>query len=176
MVRPPKMQPTFQLALPIESKDEAVSRLRSAVGKLDTRDHVDAAGTCFEFHIPPDEQKFWSPHLSVQISQRDGGSELAGRFSPRPEIWTMFMAIYGVLLILMFGAGIVGFVQCMLGAAPWALLLLPLGAIIIGSLHAASLVGQGLSADQMYQLRRRLDELLDLAFNGELNRESDSRD
>lgn len=162
MVKSLKLQPTFTVDVPTGS-EQTIAALRKAIAEPELCEHAMAAGTCFEFFIAPAQRRFWSPHLSIQISPLDSGSQLYGRFSPRPEIWTMFMAIYGVVLILMFAAAIYGYVQWMLGAAPWALILLPAGTVVIGGLHAASLVGQNLSADQMHLLRDRLDRAIELA-------------
>ncbi|MFK8111617.1 MAG: hypothetical protein AB8B91_05430 [Rubripirellula sp.] len=160
---PPKMQPTFKVDLPISAED-AIAKLRATIERSELRDHVVAAGMCLDYHISRREQRFWSPHLSVQISSFESGCQMFGRFSPRPEIWTMFMAIYGVLLIVMFAATIFGSVQLLLSHSPWAFLLIPLGVLLIAGLHLASLVGQGLSADQMDLLRSRLDRTMELAF------------
>lgn len=157
------MQPTFTVDVPTDSQ-QTIAALRTAIADPELRDHAITAGTCIEFSIAPAQRRFWSPHLSIQISPLAAGSQLYGRFSPRPEIWTMFMAIYGVVLILMFAAAIYGYVQWMLGSAPWAFILLPAGAALIGGLHAASLIGQNLSADQMQLLRSRLDRAIELAF------------
>ncbi|QEG43627.1 hypothetical protein [Roseimaritima ulvae] len=158
-----RLQPTFTVDVPSDA-EQTIAALRTAIADDELSEHAMAAGTCFEFFIAPTQQRFWSPHLSIQISPRDPGSQLFGRFSPRPEIWTMVMAIYGVVLIFMFAAAIYGYVQWMLGTAPWALTVLPIGVIVIGSLHAASLVGQNLSSDQMHLLRSRLDRAIELAF------------
>ena len=70
------------------------------------------------------------------------------------------MAIYLVTACLIFAASIWGYVQWFLGDTPWALLFIPIGLVGIVVLHVASLIGQSLSADQMEQLRARLDELI----------------
>ena len=165
-IKPFRMQPTFVLELPVQA-DEAITQLHSAIRSPELRDHIRAAGRCIEFQVAPAEQRFWSPHLSVQIGESESGSQLFGRFSPRPEIWTMFMAIYGVVLIVMFGAVIYGYVQWYLGETTWSLAFVPVGLIVVGSLHVASLVGQSLSADQMEILRGRLNRAIELAFSVE---------
>ena len=119
-----------------------------------------SAGNCVEFRVDPMEQRFWSPNLSVQLNDTEAGSKLYGRFSPRPEIWTMFMAIYGVVACGVFAASIYGYVQWFLGTPPWALAIIPFGVVLIVGLHIASLIGQGLSSDQMDALRAQLDETL----------------
>jgi hypothetical protein len=153
------VQPAFTLDTPL-STDELMPRIRKTIQEMGLRDRIGSAGACVDLKVSPDERRFWSPHLNVQASDMDGGSQLFCRFSPRPEIWTLFMAIYLVTACLIFAASIWGYVQWFLGQTPWALLFIPIGAVGILGLHVVSLVGQGLSADQMEQLRTRLDDML----------------
>ena len=161
-IQPLTMQPTFTLDVPLRS-DEAMSRIRRAIQTPELNEHVASAGHCVDFQVAPAEQRFWSPHLNVQISDLESGSQLYCRFSPRPEVWTLFMAFYFMAAFIMCCAAIYGYVQWFLGQTPWSLVLIPICALIIVSLHAASLIGQRLSSDQMVQLRRRLDRTLQLA-------------
>lgn len=159
----PKMQPTFTVNVPID-KEEALRRMKSAVTAPELSDHAETAGNVFDFKIEQVERRFWSPHLSVHLSEVDSGTEIFARYSPRPEIWTMFMAIYFIVAMGMGFAAIVGGTQMMLEFSPWAFLFLPVGALVIGGLHIASLIGQGLSSDQMQVLRNRFDRAVEIAF------------
>ena len=163
MRNPFRLQPTFTIDVPLD-KDSAVSRLRDAIETETLRGFAQSAGTVFEFKIERSEQRFWSPHLSAQFSPSETGTQLFARFSPRPEIWTMFIALYFMVMILMSLAALVGYVQWSPGYSPWALVVVPLGALLIGCLHTASLIGQRLSADQMDLLRARLDQAVEAAF------------
>lgn len=165
-MKPLKMQPTFTLELPT-SVDETVARIHDAIDSTDLSEHVARAGRCLDYQIPGEDQRFWSPHLSVQVSETDSGSQIFGRFSPRPEIWTMFMAVYAIVVIAMFAAAIFAYVQWFLAGHAWALVILPIGLCVIASLHAASLVGQSWSTDQMELLRNRLEDTLSVAFPNE---------
>ncbi|MEM9587315.1 MAG: hypothetical protein AAGA03_08530 [Planctomycetota bacterium] len=158
-----QMQPSFQVDVP-ESAEQSIARMRRAIAEDGGGVQVSAAGSVIDFRIPTDQQRFWSPHLSVQISQRDGGSQLFARYSPRPEIWTFFMAIYAMVTTGIIGAGIFAYVQWFLGSTPWSLGLIVLGVLIIAGLHTASLIGQNWSADQIALLREHFDEAVDRAF------------
>ena len=161
------MQPAFVLEVPLNA-DDLMPRIRKAVQTPEIQPNTASAGACIDFKVAPDERRFWSPHLNVQVGDIDGdepsGSELHCRYSPRPEVWTMFMAIYLVASCLIFAAAIFGYVQWILGESPWALFLIPLLALIILGLHFASLIGQSWSSDQMDELRSRLDQTLALAL------------
>ena len=176
MSQPFILQPKFvvKLAVPPET---VVAKLRRSIREEAFCDHAKFAGNCFDFHVEADARRFWSPHLSVQISglaasgeraKYDGSipedhSELFCRFSPRPEIWTMFMAIYAMILGLTFMGTIFAYVQWHMGDRPWAILCIPIGTVIITCLHVASLIGQRLSADQMKILTDRLQRSIQRA-------------
>ena len=151
------MRPTFSVKLPL-SADEAIDRIRTEVdaSNLNTM----SAGRCAEFRVPESERRFWSPYLSVQLQDTADGSVLRGRFSPRPEIWTMFMFVYFVMTFAIFFGAAFGYVQWTLAYSPWGFLAVPIGILVIVLLHVASLVGQRLSSDQTVQLHEQLDLVL----------------
>lgn len=162
-MNPFEMQPTFVLDVS-ENADAALARLRRAIKSPELAGRAESAGPCLDFRIDRAHRRLWSPHLSVQLSDKDGGCELYCRFSPRPEIWTGVMATYFGAVTLIFFAAVYGYVQWFLGERPWALVAIPVAAVAIAGLHTASLVGQRLSADQMQLLRSRLDRAFEMAF------------
>ncbi len=157
------MQPTFTEDVPFQA-DEVVSRIRKVIQTREPGDHIDAAGYVVDFRIDPAQRRFWSPHLNVQINETESGSQLYCRFSPRPEVWTMVMFLYFMAAFLASAAAIYGYVQWFLGETPWALVVIPIAIMTIVVLHAASLFGQGLSSDQMDELRQRFDRTLQKAL------------
>ena len=159
-----QMQPTFRVTLPWE-REEAKQRLRRAIQSDELSAHAESAGWVIDFQIESADQRFWSPHLSVQLNCIDEpqSSEAFCRFSPRPEIWTMVMAIYLVAACCFFAALIFGFVQWSMGNPPWSLVVVPISIVVIAGLHLDSLIGQGWSRDQMDLLRSRWDRTLELA-------------
>lgn len=157
------MQPTFTLNVPV-SADQAIARIRRAIAQPELSSHVVSAGHCVDYKVDDVDRRFWSPHLSIQLYDTESGAEAFGRFSPRPEIWTMFMAIYFVAAICSFAAAIYAYVQWFLGASPWALTIIPVAILVIVALHIASLIGQSWSADQMQLLRARFDRTMEIAF------------
>lgn len=164
VANPLKMQPTFRVQLPWDM-DEAKHRIRHAIRSEELVKHAESAGPVIDFKIEAAEQRFWSPHLSVQLNRSDesDSTEAFCRFSPRPEIWTMVMAIYLVAACCLFGAMIYGFVQWMMGQSPWSLIVIPIAVLVIVGLHVASLIGQGWSRDQMQVLKSRWERALEIA-------------
>lgn len=158
-----KMQPTFALVVQ-QQLDSSVLKLRKAIQDPRLQGKAIFAGQCFEFRIEPEQQRLWSPHLSIQVTEVPEGAEVFGRFSPRPEIWGMFMVVYMIAAICAFGASIYGYVQWFMGQTPWAFVVVPAGILLIVALHLLSLVGQSLSTDQMELLRGRYDLAHAIAF------------
>ena len=166
-MQPLKMQPTFTLEVPGKA-EQALVELRRAIKSPELEGLAESAGPCLDFKIEAADRRFWSPHLSISLSDHESGAtEIHGRFSPRPEIWTMIMAVYFGTLTLAFFAAIYGYVQWSLGHTPWALIVVPTGIALIAALHLASLIGQGLSSDQMELLRSRFDRAVEIAFGEE---------
>lgn len=166
MVQAARMRPTFTVRLPLPA-EESIERIRSQIAESDSRVRALSAGKCADFCIDEDERRLWSPHLSVQIQESDGGSLLRGRFSPSPEIWTFVMFVYFLMVfVILFGISY-GYVQWAISESPWGFFAVPLGLFVIVLLHTVSLVGQRLSADQSQQLRARLEEILEAAFGAD---------
>lgn len=162
-MKPFTMQPTFTRDVPLHA-DEVVARIRKVIRSAEIGKHIDSAGYVVDFKIDPAERRFWSPHLNVQVNEMESGSQLYCRFSPRPEVWTMFMFIYFIAAFVASAAAIYGYVQWFLGQSPWSLVIIPIAIVTIIALHAASLFGQSLSSDQMEELRDRFDETLQQAL------------
>ncbi|MEZ6092199.1 MAG: hypothetical protein R3C05_30205 [Pirellulaceae bacterium] len=155
-----QMRPTFAISMPFTARD-AADKIRTEIRRHNLQHCTRSKGVVAEFFVEPEDCRYWSPHLSLQLHDTEPGqSQLFGRFSPRPEVWTLVMFVYAFSVFIMFAASIWGYAQWMLGARPWALLLIPLSILVIGLLHVASLIGQSWSSDQIELLRRRLDLVL----------------
>ena len=151
-----QMQPTFELQIP--------SDFTSLAAQVRARLHQDSnasfAGQVLDLRVAKEERRYWSPHLTVQFEDIDDGKTQAyGRFSPRPEVWTMFAGIYAILIFVMFIGAICAYVQWTLGFAPTALLVIPGGLMQILALHTIGFKGQQWSEHQMDELKERFDAL-----------------
>jgi len=71
--------------------------------------------------------------------------------------------VIGTLGVIGVFGLVYGIVQIALGHLPWAMLV-PLICLLVGALvYTSTLVGQGLAAPEMYELRRHLDERIEAA-------------
>lgn len=102
----------------------------------------------------------WSPQLRLELSEVDGHTEIHARFSPHPHVWTLYVVIHAFGAFGTLGAGVFGLSQHLAGQSPWALWALPISPILAALVWALAFIGQALGAEQMYMLRRFVEEAL----------------
>lgn len=116
-----------------------------------------------ELRVLEEERHFWSPALSLTVSEDEegGGSVVDGLIGPNPNVWTLFAMLYMGLLTMILFAGILGLVQLALGEPLWGLW--ATGALLaaLAGAYGLSQVGQRLAAPQTATLRRVLGEALE---------------
>lgn len=162
------MRPRFELQLPVERETwlDALRRL------LDDEPGV-CTGQIFRKHavveVRDDKRSFWSPYLNLDVDDEPDGSAIRGRFSPHPHVWTLFMAIYILLAILGLAGVVYGFVQYTLGEPPWGAWITPAAVALFGFVYGATLIGQGLGAEQMYVMRSLIDRASELALEDRIS-------
>ncbi len=158
------MRPRFEFQLPVERE-----RWLGALKSLLQNDAGSLRGQVFRKHavveVRDGERTFWSPYLNLEVEDEPDGSAIRGRFSPHPNVWTMFMAVYILLAIAALGGLSYGIVQYTLGQPPWALLVVPAAVALFGFVYGATLIGQGLGAEQMYKMRSLIDRACVDALN-----------
>lgn len=158
---PVHLRPTFDLAVSLP-REEATRRLCAGLAAEPTfsgRWH--AKGRWAELHVPAADMHLWSPCLSIRMDDAEGGSSLHGRFGPRPEVWTFFMFLYGLIAFLTLFGSILAYVQWASNEPAWGLWALWSGVPLLALMHGAAGVAQRRSRRQMAQLRVELDRVLD---------------
>lgn len=154
------MRPTFDMELPLD-KDEVMRRVSDELSKPD-RDH-----TCLlfnqyvELHIPQDQVRFWSPHLSLSFEEEGTHTRVRGRFAPRNEVWTLIWVIYLMLAFSAFFASMFEFSSWMLGRTTWFGIAAIIALVGIGVVYGLSQIGQMLSGDQMLALKSDWQQVVD---------------
>lgn len=149
------MRPRFEFQLPVASATW-LDALRGVLA-----DESGYRGQVFRNHavveVGAEQRSFWSPYLNLEVGDEPEGTAIRGRFSPHPHVWTLFMAIYILLAITAVAGVVYGLVQHALGAPPWGVLITPAAVAVFGFVYGATLIGQGLGAEQMYMMRRLVD-------------------
>lgn len=157
----PRVRPVFVRPLASDPARffEALGRAL-AVADGPCRGQVFASGAILR--IRSDQRRLWSPALHVDAETDASGIPiLHGRFSPSSPVWTAFVAIYLALGCAAMGALCYGFVQVTLGTTPWAFWGIGAALALAGFTYGAAFIGQGLGADDMYELRSFVERVAD---------------
>ena len=152
MARRPELRPHFDLLVPLPT-DQVMVRLteRFEGARPDWVGHL--TGTHGQLVVPRTSRHLWSPWLTFDARAEDDGTLITGRFAPHPSVWTMYMALYGIVIFSMFGLGCFGLSQWLAEEPPTMLWSLPIGMILLAVLYGSAFVGQGLTAEQMRGMR-----------------------
>ncbi len=152
----PRMRPEFEI--PLRTSGDAVLR---RLNELLDSDEQGLTGQVLPGHavvqMRPDRRSMLSPFLNLESAVTDRGPVLRGRFSPHPNVWTGFMATYLALGMSGLLSAIYGISQWWLGDPAWGLLGVPASLAAIGFVYGAAVIGQGLTAAEMYELRALVD-------------------
>jgi hypothetical protein len=97
----------------------------------------------------------------VIVRPHDAGSRLTGHFGPNANVWTMFMACYGFVMLSAVTGVFYGISQLVLEEPAWALWSAPAAAVLIGLIYFAAGIGQRLGHDQVDVLQGFLVETIE---------------
>lgn len=155
----PRLRPTFEIAASLSAGqvvDCIAANARAAKGSVVAtvvRDRIELVPEPSMVHL-------WSPQLTLDLNETEDGTLVRARFAPHPHVWTMYLAIHALGALGTLGAGIFGLSQYLAAQSPWALWALPISPVLAALAWAFAFVGQGLGAEQMYALRRFVEESL----------------
>lgn len=162
MLRTPHLRPEFEFIFR-GNADEVAARVRAML-----REQPDRVGGLFapgRIELVParSEQHLWSPQLTADLTplEEGGSTHIHVRFGPHPHVWSMYLAMHAIGAIGTLGAGVFGYSQYLVGQTPWALWALPAAPALAALVWALAFVGQSMSAEQMYELRRFLERALE---------------
>lgn len=154
-------RPSLRIPLSL-TREEGIEAVRSRVAAVVPANNWIGKGRWCEIHLPSEEQRIWSPHVSLRLDHEDDGScSIFARFAPRPEVWTLFVFGYGAVAFLVLLGAVFGYVQWASDEAAWGLWAVWVGTPTLLLFHLASWTGQRLSAGQIETLRGQLHEVLE---------------
>lgn len=154
-----QLRPTFELPLE-HSPEGAMEALQAVYGARPKTERFVVFGEYGELHLPREEHRLWSPHLSFYVLERKGACLLLGRFAPRPDIWTTVWIAYLAMACLAFFGAVFGAAQWSLDHPPWAVWVALGALVVLGLVFLTAHFGQQRSADQMHRLRAELETIL----------------
>ena len=157
-----ELRPTFEIPIQ-ESRDTVIAKLLKECQSIGEPTSFFMHGEYGELHLPPEEHRLWSPHLSFYVADRRSHPVILGRFAPRLEVWTFVWVLYLAMAFVAFFSLVLAYSQWAIGEASfWHWVgLVALVSILV--LYIVAHLGQQWSADQMHLLRERLEAILDAA-------------
>ena len=169
-----QLRPSFRYSIH-GSRDEAIVRLQHVFERVGQPSIFFMHGEYGELHLPVDEHRLWSPHLSFYLIEPPDPENLArgdaatpscdlrGLFAPRPDVWTFVWILYLVFAFTAFFALIFAYVQWMLAHSLSGLWVAIFSCAVLLCIYVVAHVGQQWSSDQMRDLELRLDQMLEQA-------------
>ena len=101
-----------------------------------------------------EERHFWSPTLDIEFDVTESATRLRGKFGPHPEVWTMFVFLWSVLVAMWLGGAMFGAVQWLIGETPTGGFAVVVATAGLGGSCSINLLGQRTGHDQMADMRR----------------------
>ena len=155
------LRPTFELS--VENDLEQVRQRLAECRQSGVYPRFRMTGEYGDLHLPQEENRLWSPHLSFFVLADGDGTRLHGRYAPRWEIWSLVWAVYMAMICIVFFGSIFAYCQWMLGNRMWGRAAVVVAIAIILILHIVATLGQWHCRDQMTSLRAELDQILQSA-------------
>lgn len=156
----PRIRPRYELFVDLPAAETL--RLVEAHIEVSSAIRGWVAEPYAELRVPEHERFSWSPRMSLHVEDAPGGTNLLCRLQPEPDVWTAYMALWGVVGVAAIGVTMYGVSQWVVSGMPWVMLLgLPVVAVAAGLLYAVALVGQRRCAGQTWVLERELQAALD---------------
>ena len=101
-----------------------------------------------------DARHFWSPWLDLELREHPRGCQLAGKFGPHPEVWTMFVFLWSAMVAVWGFGGMFGVGQLMIGETPYGLYATGIATIGLLVSCGINITGQRATVDQRVILHR----------------------
>ncbi len=156
--------PRLRPLLVVESEfpaNEIAARVQARLDRPDAACIGLVSDRQVDLQIRREERRFWSPQLVVHLKAGEtGGTALVGHFGPNGNVWTMFMACYGFVVLSAIVCSFYGMAQLMMDRSPWALWAIPIAAVFVALIYIAAGYGQRLGHDQTETLERFLHQAM----------------
>ncbi|MBK8165203.1 MAG: hypothetical protein IPK64_04450 [bacterium] len=155
----PRMRPTFEIPMKVDGT-RTMARIKARLDRGSRHVAGQVVGCHAYVQVPSGRQTLLSPHLDLKLIQRGDKVVLHGRFGPRPNVWTGFMAVYGLLGMAGLGGLMLGWAQLSVKESAWGFWLVPASLALFAFVYGAAVIGQGLTQDEMYVLRHFVDRMV----------------
>jgi hypothetical protein len=159
----PSMRPSFQFAVPGDG-----CGVLGAIHERLKRPEAPFVGQVLKRHaylqLPKARRSLLSPYLNLQLREaEDGTTILHCRFTPHPAVWTGFMGVYGVFVMIGSAGLMYGWAQTTVDEYPWGFWAAPICAALGAFVYGAAVIGQGLTAGEMHEMRCYVERIAEKA-------------
>ena len=155
------VRPRFKIESPL-GVEEVLEKIKNALAKKDATCKGLVIPGYVTLFIPPQEQHYWSPQLSLTIEEFKNGSLLRGLYGPRPTVWTVFVFFYAIIGLAILIISMLGLSYLTLGKPATILWIVPVLVIIFLSLYLVAHFGKKMGYNQIVKLHRFLENSVDL--------------
>ena len=158
-----RVRPRFQIETSM-SADEILTKIKSGLSSPNASCRGEINHGYATLFLPPEEQHYWSPQLSLNMEELEEGTLLRGLYGPRPGVWTMFVFFYAIIAFAIVIIGVIGLSNLSLdesGAILWGV---PILLLIFLTLYLVAYTGQKMARGQMNILHDFLEESTGLKF------------
>ena len=155
----PRLRPRFESQVPL-SPDEVVARFERGLSDPTGPVRGSVRGHHIQLGMAEELRHVGSPQMELEVFPEGAHSRIQGRIGPNPHVWTLFLGLHAVVAFFGLGGTFFGVSQWLMDAAPWGLASLPVALGLHLFIAGAAFIGQGLGADQTYQMRTFMDDLM----------------
>lgn len=159
MSHSPQFRPRFKFVLDIDSQQ--IAERFSDYAKNTPQIQLARSRNHFIISHKKDLRKYWSPFLDISVEEEDenGPSLVRCLIGPAPNVWTMFMFVYGFFGFIAFVGLTLGMSQWTLKKELWGFWFLPVSFLGVLAMYFVSAQGKKLAKDEMMDLKKHVDRI-----------------
>ena len=154
-----RIRPRYTFSVPLKKAD-VLNKLREALKDMPSGLEGKFVKPLVVVSVSKENRHFWSPELSLDIEEKENGTEIRCTLGPRSSLWTMFATFYGFSILVGIAGLVLGFSQLTLGMNAYGFWLVPVSIILLASAYGIAITGQKLSYEQMLELRNFIKKTL----------------
>ena len=155
-----ELKPRFEYRF-TGTPEEVEQRIALAVDRPDQSCRGGFREGYLELSLNLKNPPFWAPQLRARLTAEGPHAFIRGRFAPKPETWTFFVAVYAAVVFSTGVGAVFGFSQYSLGHDAWALWSVPVGIALVACVWTGARLGQSLGANDMKTLANFVRDALE---------------
>jgi hypothetical protein len=152
-----RVRPRFKITQS-DNGNNIVEGIKNALNTPGAKCIGSASDRFISLQIPQDSQHYWSPQLSITMSNEDGATIIRGVYGPRPAVWTMFIFFYTVIGLALLVVTVIGLSTMSLDKGTAIFWWIPALLLVFLTLYLVAYFGQKMGHDQMVELQAFFEE------------------